>query len=300
MVMKYYRILAICFISFLTFFSGITRHDVKEEKYLKLGRQKQFDCVGQVYSDSAVIGGSCVLISDRFILSAAHVFMVSDMRQDTIQMNGLTIIANQPYNIRVTDVNYLYVHFNGQKIKAKRIIIHPNYLDSLTKGSCDIALVELEQPVKMVSPAKLNSQFDELTSEVVGVGYGASGPADRPDLVAQYNKKIAGENTVDSLAGTKYGGHETFLMCDFDHPSQKGFNKMGSAVPRPLEYVCSGGDSGGGLFRQKENQWELIGICSSGNSGLTIDQIMKTGYYGAIMQWTRVSVFVNWIASETK
>ena len=68
---------------FLTFFSGIIRHDVDEKIYLKLAAQKQFDCVGRIYKDT-LASGSCVLISDRFVLSAAHVFIDSDTRPDTL------------------------------------------------------------------------------------------------------------------------------------------------------------------------------------------------------------------------
>jgi secreted trypsin-like serine protease len=284
-------------ILFLTFFSGIIRHDVDEKAYLALASEKQFDCVGRVYKDTSE-SGSCILIGDRFVLSAAHVFIDSDFRPDTMDYNGQKVISYLPYNHRVTDVSKLSLIFKGQKVKIKNVLLHPNYLDSLTKGSCDIALLELEQPVKNITPAKLNISLDELNSNVVGVGYGASGPADRPDLVGIYNKKIAGENVVDSIGGQLYLGHETLLFCDFDHPTRKDCNKLGSPTPRPLEYICAGGDSGGGLFRRKNNNWELIGTCFGG--GVDINQLIKSGYYGQTMQWTRVSVFAKWINQQTR
>lgn len=277
---------------FLTFFSGIIRHDVYEKAYLELAAKKQFDCVGQLFKDTSA-RGSCVLISDRFVLSAAHVFIESDTRPDTMQINGNTVVAYVSYNQRMTDVSEVSLEFNGQKATVKNIWLHPSYLDSLTKGSCDLAILELEQPVQNITPAKVNTAFDESGSLVVGVGYGASGPADRPELIDPYNKKIAGQNVVDSIGGPKYLEYETLLICDFDHPTQKDVNKLGSPTPRPLEYICAGGDSGGGLFRTKDNKWELIGICSSSNTD--IDQLMKTGYYGQMMEWSRVSVFTDWI-----
>lgn len=297
--MKYYKVkaLSISALVFLTFFAGIIRHDVDEEKYLALAAEKQFDCVGQVFKDT-LTSGSCVLISDRFVLSAAHIFIDSDTRPDTIDYNGKTLVIYEAINHRVTDVNKLYLVFKGQKVKVNNLILHPNYLDSLTKGSCDIALIELEQVLKNISPAKINTSFDELKSNVVGVGYGASGPANRPDLVNTYNKKIAGENVVDSIAGQKYLGLETLLICDFDHPEREDCNKLGSPIPRPLEYISTGGDSGGGLFRENDKNWELIGICSS--SGIDVEQLLKTGYYGQTMEWTRVSAFTKWIAQQTK
>jgi len=282
---------------FLTFFAGIIRHDVDEKEYLNLASEKQFDCVGRIYKDTSA-SGSCVLIGDRFVLSAAHVFIESDSRPDTIDFNGQKAVAYVTYNHRVTDVSKLYLKFNGQKFKVKSILLHPYYLDSLTKGTCDIALLELEKPIKNINPTKINTAFDELYSNVVGVGYGASGPANRPDLVDYNNKKIAGENVVDSIGGLEYLSNSTLLFCDFDHPTRKDCNKLGSATPRPLEYICSGGDSGGGLFRRNNNTWELIGICSGG--GVDINQLMKSGYYGQTMEWTRVSVFTNWISLQTR
>jgi secreted trypsin-like serine protease len=77
-------------------------------------------------------------------------------------------------------------------------------------------------------------------------------------------------------------------------------DKTGIHVPRPLEYICSGGDSGGGLFRQKGNGWELIGICGGGGGGVDLQILMKTGYYGQKMSWTRLSPFTSWIAEQTK
>ena len=287
-------ILTLSILSFITYFSGIIRHDIPENKYLRLAKQKQFDCVGQIFTGTS--GGSCILITDKFVLSAAHIFLDSDTKTDTLKMDGKSMITFSPLNIRVTDVSKIYILIKGQKVKAKKLTLHPAYLDSLTKGSCDIALIELEQPLKNILPAKLNTAFDELNSNVVGVGYGVSGPADRPDLVAPHNKKIAGENVVDSLSGAKYSGYETLMLCDLDHPSKQECNKMGSSQPKPLEYVCSGGDSGGGLFRQKNNTWELIGVCSGSNVDITI--LMKTGYYGQTMRWTRVSLFTEWINQQ--
>ena len=297
MKLKKATILIFSALAFLTFFSGIIRDDVKEEKYLKLARQKQFDCVGQVFKDT-VPAGSCVLIGDRFVLSAAHVFIQNDYRLDTIVNNGITMIINKPINSRTGDITTYFFSFNGKRYQGKSLEIYPTSPDSLTNGKCDIAVIELKEVVKFISPARISNSFNELHSNVVGVGFGSSGIASQPQTVAFYNKKIAGENVIDSLAGFILDGKPTILMCDFDHPTRKDCNKMGSSQPRPLEYISSGGDSGGGLFRQSKTGWELIGITSGG--GVNIEQLMKTGYYGQIMDFTRVSVFANWISGQTK
>lgn len=122
-----YKALIIATISvfcFLTFFSGIIRHDVDENAHLQLAAQKQFDCVGQIDKDTTVIG-SCALISERFVLITAHVFIDSDTTPDTMELNGQKIIAYVSCNNRVTDVTKLNLVSNGQKVKVKNLMLHP-------------------------------------------------------------------------------------------------------------------------------------------------------------------------------
>lgn len=287
----------LAFLATISMAIGVMRHDVKEESYINLAHQKQFDCIGHVYKDTAG-SGSCILISSKYVLSAAHVFIDYDFHQDTMYVNGQTIIAFVPGNPRMTSPSSIHIEFNGELFNVKNVILHPSYLDSLSTGSCDLAIIELEKPVLSINPATLNTTFDELNAEVVGVGYGSSGPADKPNLVVSENKKIAGENVVDSLAGQEYMGKQTLMICDFDHPKRKDCNKTGNPNPMKLEYICSGGDSGGGLFRLKNNQWELIGVCTG--TDIDITRLSDTGYYGNTMEWTRVSAFTDWIHGQMK
>jgi hypothetical protein len=250
-----------------------------------------------VYIDTTGTG-SCVLISDRYVLSAAHVFIESDYHTDTIMLNGSPVIAFTPYNQRAVHPVNVKILFNGISYGVKRILLHPVYLDPQSGGACDIAILELEAPVPHIAPPRLNKMHDELRSNVIGVGFGASGIADQPASVSPRSLKIGGQNVIDSIAGYAYIGNPSILLCDFDHPTRNDCNKMGSASPRPLEYVCGGGDSGGGLFRQTDGQWELVGICSGSNTN--IETLLQSGYYGQTMSWTRVSVFDNWISANTQ
>ena len=114
-------ILTLSILSFLTYFSGIIRHDIPENKYLRLAKQKQFDCVGEIFTGTS--GGSCILITDKFVLSAAHIFLDSDTKADTLKVDGKSMITFSPLNIRVTDVSKIYILIKGQKVKAKKLII---------------------------------------------------------------------------------------------------------------------------------------------------------------------------------
>lgn len=279
---------------FLLFFNGITRHDVSEDNYLAFAKEKQFDCIVPVFRDTASIG-SGVLISDRHVLTAAHIIVESDIKEDTIVQNNNTLILYQPYNVRL-DTSNINIIINGQKIRTKKVTPHPGYAADSSVHAFDLLLIELEEPVKGITPAVLNTRKDEMGAIVAGCGFGASGRADKPEDVGQFNKKIAGENTIDSLCGQKVNGQFSKLMADFDHPTRTDCNPLGSAKPLPLEYAVSGGDSGGGLFRQRKGKWELIGICSG--SAVNIEKLLEVGYYGQTMTWTRVSVYNDWIKKE--
>ncbi len=176
--------------------AGIYRHDKKESEYVALGAQPQFDCVGQVLL-SGQMQASCVLIGDRYVLSAAHVFVQSDHRERKINNNGVLITVNEPYNKHIGNAADYSVVFNGRQYKCKKLTVYPHYLDSATQDWLDIALMELEEPVPGITPAILNTAYDELHTNVTGVGWGVRGRADKPsEIVRKDPKKLAGENVV--------------------------------------------------------------------------------------------------------
>ncbi|WP_111308267.1 trypsin-like serine protease [Confluentibacter sediminis] len=282
------------FIGLLFFTSGIMRHDVNEAEYLKLGSLKQFESVGEVIKDSTnKTEGSCVLIDKKFVLSAAHVFAEFETTPDTIKMNGQKIVVNLPSKAKLADISKFYLNFNNQKYKIKSVVLHPNYSENFKNGGYDIALIQLKEEIKNVIPATLNKSLNELNENVVGVGYGMSGVANKPNELSLQHKKIGGENVIDSIGGLKIKNLHTILYCDFDSSEDPSLNLMGSALPRPLEYLPVAGDSGGGLFRQDGNSWNLIGIVHGGK--IDLNHLKKNGYYGTLMGWTRVSVFNDWI-----
>lgn len=273
--------------------AGIYRHDKKESDYVALGAQTQFDCVGKTFRNGEW-NGSCVLISDRYVLSAAHIFILADYRDRTVKVEGATMIVNEAYNKRIGNAADYSVAFNGKQYKCKTLTVYPHYLDSATKNGLDIALLELEEPVAGTSPAVINTGYNELHADVTGIGWGTYGPANKlSEIVRNDPKKLAGENVIDSIGGYILNDKPTTLFCDFDCATDTSSNKMGSPIPRELEYIGGGGDSGGGLFMRTETGWVLAGIYHS--NPMNIAQMIKTGYYGQIMSWMRVSVFADWI-----
>lgn len=288
----------VCLFSSSILYAGIYRHDVPAELYKIFAQQEVFDCVGQVLDEHGGSSrGSCVLIADKYVLSAAHLFIESDNVVDTqFVIDGKKVTTFKQVNLRVGEPKLYSFRFKKKIYNAKRIIIFPAYLDSVTKGTCDMAIVELEEAVEDVEPVTLNTKFDELNSIVTGVGFGVSGRADKPEEVSSYMEKIAGQNIIDEYRGYEHKGHEAIMAADFDHPYKAELcNKTGDSQPLLLEYVTGGGDSGSPLFRQKEDKLELIGICTGG--GVEFQQLLKTGYYGQQSEWTRVSLFYDWISN---
>lgn len=286
----------LCYYSY-TGMGGIYRHDVPVEKYKALAAQSQFDCVGEIMKNATQLEGSCVLIGRKYVLSAAHCFIKSDTEKDTMTVGNNKVTVYKQVNTHVADISTYYFRFKRRLHPAKAIIIiHPAYLDKDKPGKCDLALIELSEEVKDIDTALLCTSFDELHSIVTGVGYGASGLANNPEDVGMYMEKIAGQNVIDTFEGYKLNGQPTIISCDFDHPTNKELNQMGSADAQPLEYICSGGDSGGGLFRQTKRGWQLTGICSG--AGTNVEMLLQTGYYGQTMNWTRISVLAGWIKKE--
>jgi len=73
MQIKVFGLLTPAFL-FLLFFCRIFRHDTRQEAVISLASEKQFDCVAKVIEDNKTVG-SGVLISRRYVLSAAHILL---------------------------------------------------------------------------------------------------------------------------------------------------------------------------------------------------------------------------------
>jgi len=255
------------------------RHDIDIEKYRALGRQPQFNCVGRISINGAQ-RGSCVLISDQYVLSAAHV--VKSLMSETQQRNRVAAF---------TDVDIL---LGGKNYHPSEIVFYPSY-DKVRNRFGDMVLIRLTTKVTDISPAIQNNDTNETGKFITCVGFGPARPANELQYDTSYGK-IAGQNIVDSLSGERIKGLNSLLAFDFDNPQSDKMNRTGSAAACPLEYFPSGGDSGGGIFLENNGQWQLAGIVCGGIATASPNE----GWYGSLGFASRVAAYRKWIEENIK
>ena len=296
--MKNYVLLLVFLISLIgTNICGIYRHDRNIDAYRRISQNKAFECVGHlIYEREKEITykGTCVLVSKRHALTARHLFFDDLMKDTVLSYSDHTITTYIKIGETKREDTLFAVLIGNKKYKVKYVSFY-NVQDDKIEREADLAVLELNQDILDIKPAKMNGVKNELGEIVTIVGYGHNGPANRPDLISSKGEKLAGKNTIDSIGGVRINGEPSMMYCDMDSPEDNIYhcNVMGSSQPLNLEYTVTGGDSGGGIFRRTNKGVELIGI--SPEIYLKQSMFMLCGYYGQVAGWRRISVFKHWI-----
>jgi hypothetical protein len=271
--------------------AGTIRSDRSDSLYTSLGTDPKYAAVGAlVWGVNDGIRASAVLISPKFVLSAAHTTDTSDPR--TFKLGGATIDSS---TISVQD----QYHF-----------ANPNWVPSALQAGNDVGLLKLSSAITTVVPASRfffplndNTEIATLTSlsarTGTSVGYGQSGtgltgaPMDGavgPGQSATGTKRGV-QNSIDEY-GSFYSGYSSnIFLADFDTPLGGGTNSFGSSTPTNLEGMVAPGDSGGGTFVDINGRTYLIGVHSfigslDGNTNAS---------YNDVFGMTRVSQFNQFI-----
>lgn len=307
------QLLPLIFLICILCISGIGRHDTKISAYTEFAQNKAFDCVGSIYYDNA-FQLSCVLIDSTHIITAAHAFEINnnDLIFDSVYepMLNQWHYGKHPTSSYIAEPSHFYIKLGDTKYTVKKIYVNDTYKnakpirDSLgihpsLEMYFDIAIAELETPVNTIIPATLYNDSNELNEKGLFVGYGDVAKSDdvNKKITFRRRQKFGGENMIDSIGGYKVGNIWAGLYFDFDAPHSDCCNRMGSAIPLPLEYFPHGGDCGSALFLNNNGKYYLAGICAG--EDVYWEYILYAQKYGMVYGHTanyqRIYAYKNWI-----
>ncbi|WP_299668162.1 trypsin-like serine protease [uncultured Polaribacter sp.] len=275
MNLKKYSILSI--ICLLNFSFGVYREDVSIEKHIELASDKEFDCVGKILNEGGILIGSGVLINENWVITAGHV--VEDVLNSKLRFKSNNIIYD-----------------------SEKVILYPDYKSNVLGHNGDVALIKIKASKKQIEPATSFNGNEIVGKQIIYVGYGTSGKGKQAiKKPTPAGRKLAGTNIIDATGQESIDDRELpdqFLIADFDHPTHKELNRIGSATPTDLEYFPMGGDSGGGAFVKVGNKFYLVGIHSGATAKINDD--INLGLHGSLIYTTNLSFYKDWISETIK
>lgn len=205
------------------------------------------------------------LITNQWVLTASHCFFTSG--RQTVFAGDVTVIAGTNNNS----------DGSGQSRNVARMITHADYNDS-TKNN-DVALLQLDQPVTIVSPIMLATPATEALwapagQAVTAIGWGNTSTTGDvyPALLKQVEVNMVSRDACNA-ASSYNGGITGNMLC----------------AAAPGKDTCQG-DSGGPLFvSNRAGGVVQVGVTSFGTG------CANPSFPGV---YARVSQYNDWIAAR--